>query len=365
MKIEIGTEKLKEAVSKVFKGAGSAGILVITTIIGIEGKDGNLTLSATDTNANIKYTIKDCISKELNFYTNTVADTFKKLVDRTQSATVVLDIQDNKIVYSGSGDANLQIVMNSEDGESVPAKIQNFIVEGEPVDIKISDLKKFSTYLKATLPTSVNNPIYLNYRVFNNKAMSFDTFSSNLVEIGWDADILIPANIANLFETLSGDTAKVVVADNKIKLYTDTVEITGNLRANPEEYTTERFTRIIYNDELYGKVVTVDRARVINALDRIKLFAVGENQGIMSFEVDGKSLMFITLNNNCVENVALDTCTSDKIIVSHMGIEQFEKALSAVRSEKVTIGFADKGALRIVDETDKAYLVVPYARPKN
>lgn len=366
MKIELGTEKLKSAVNKVYKGVGQSGIFLTTTIIGIEGKDGNITLMATDRSANIKVTLKEVISKDIQpFYTNTVAERFKKLLDRTQSATVVLDIQPDKIVFSGSGDANLEIVYNDEDGEATLARMQDISVSGEPKTVKVADLKKFLTYLKGTLPISIENPVYLGYRLFNNKAMTYNNFGANLIEIGWDEEALIPSNVVNLFEVLEGDTAAVTVADNKIKIVTDTVEITGALRKEVAEYNTDRFTKLIYNEKVFDKKVEVDRVRLVNALDRIRLFIGKEDEKVFDIEVDEKSMVFITLAKNCVEKVDFDSSENDKVIAHKIGIDVFEAALSAIKGQKVVIYFGEQGGCRLVEESEHAYLLVPYAKERH
>lgn len=365
MKIELGTEKLKSAVSKVSKGVGATNLFVTTQIIGIEGKDGNVILSATDRVANIKVTLRDVISKDLVFYTNTKADLFKKLLDRTQSATVELDIQENKIVFSGSGDANLEIIYNDEDGEGTLAKIQEINVEGESKDVKVSDLKKFGIYLKGTFPDSITNPVYMGYRVFNNKAMTYNNYGANLIELNWDENILIPKSIVSLFDTLEGDIAKVTVEGNKIKLVAGDVELTGTLRSDVQEYSTDRFEKLIYSTDIFVKETTIDRVRLINALDRIKLFIDKGDDGVFSLDIGDKSVVLITLGNNCVEKVDFETCNNPETFERNIGMSVLETALSAVRGDKITIAFGNKVGLRIYDEADKAYLLVPYARAKN
>ena len=346
MKIELGTEKLKSAVSKVSKGVGATNLFVTTQIIGIEGKDGNVTLSATDKVANIKVTMKDVISKDIVFYTNTKADLFKKLLDRTQSA-------------------NLEIVYNDEDGAGTLARIQEIKVEGEPKDVKVSDLKKFGIYLKGTFPDSITNPVYMGYRVFNNKAMTYNNYGANLVELNWDEDILIPKSIVSLFDTLEGDIAKVTVEGTKIKLVAGDVELTGTLKSDVQDYSTDRFTKLIYSTDIFVKETTIDRVRLINALDRIKLFIDKGDDGVFSLDIGDKSVVLLTLSNNCVEQVDFESCNNPEVIERNIGMAVLETALSAVRGDKITIAFGNKVGLRIYDEVDKAYLLVPYARAKN
>ena len=365
MKIELGTEKLKKAVARVSKGVGGSGIFITTTIIGIEGKDGNVYLTATDRAATITVALKDVIAKDVKFYTNTKAELFKKLIDRTQSATVVLDILEDRIVFSGSGDANLEVLYNDEDGGATPAVIQKPVVEGEPKKVKISDLDKFLAYLKGTLAERTTTPILTNYRVYHNKAVTFNTFGFNLVEIDWDEDIIIPKNVVDLFETLEGDYANITVADNKIKVETDDVEITGPLAGKPEEYPVQRYENMAYSKETFVKHVVVDRLRFVNALDRISLFIDKDNEkDIFNIEIGKDDIVFTTFSKNCVERVVFDSSDSDEVIVTMIGLGVLEAAISTIKSDKIDITFGTRTGIRIHDEADKAYLVIPYVREK-
>ena len=362
MKIELGTESFRRAVSKVVK-TGDAGILLTTTIIGIEGKDGNVYLTGTDKSTNIKVTLKNVIQKDAEFYTNTNAELLKKLLDRTQSATVLLDIYDNRIVFSGNGDANLEIVYNNEDGANTLLRIPEIQVNGEGTKVRVTDLEKFSTYLKNTLGNNIATPQYMNYRVFKNKAMTYNTFGLNLVELDWDTDLMIPSSIADLFSTLEGEYAIITVDGNKIKVATDDVEITGMLPTNLEDYPTTNFVNLVYSEKLFGKVTIIDKMRFLGALDRISLFISKNDNNIFTAEIGDKDMVLITFSKNCIEKVVFDSSENDTVLSVNLSIELLEKALSSIKTDKVVLSFGAKG-VRIYDEKDKAYLVVPYAVEK-
>lgn len=362
MKIELGTESFRRAVSKVVK-TGDAGILLTTTIIGIEGKGGNVYFTGTDKSTNIKVTLKNVIPADLEFYTNTNAELLKKLLDRTQSATVLLDIYDNRIVYSGSGDANLEIVYNNEDGANTVLRVPEIKVNGESTRVKISDLEKFGTYLKGTISNNIGTPQYMNYRVFENKAMTYNTFGLNVVEIDWDADLMIPRSIADLFDTLEGEYAEVTVDGNKMKVATDDVEITGMLPTNVADYPTANFINLVYSEKLFGKVTVIDKMRFLAALDRVSLFISKNDNNIFTAEIGTKDMVLITFSKNCVEKVVFDSSENDEVLSVNLSIELLEKALSSIKTDKVVLSFGSKG-VRIYDEKDKAYLVVPYAVEK-
>lgn len=363
IKIELGTEAFRSAVNKVYRGVGNMVIFMTTLIIGMEGKDGDLVLSGTDRSANIKVTMKKVLPEDVEFYVNTNAELLKKLIDKTQSATVVLEIKDDRIVFSGSGDANLEVIFNDEDGGNSLAKISEIKVEGQPVNVKRSDLDKFNTYLSGTYPQNIQNPVYVGYRVGDNKAMTYNNFGANMVEIDWDADILLPANIVDLFPVFEDDIIEVTVSgDNKIKLKDSTVEITGALRPEKylEEYDIKKFERLVFSDLFEGTTI-LNRSRLAQSIDRLKLFIEKNDDNMVNMEVDGKGIMFITYSQNCVESIDFVENEEDKIVTTSIGIDTLEKALKGIRGENIKVQFGDKGALRIEDEADKAYMLVPYA----
>lgn len=358
-KFEIGTEKLTEAVNRASKGVGNIGLFVITSVIGLEGKNGDLTLTTTDNSTNLTVVVKDVLPTDLEFYTATDAGLLKALVNKTTSATIELDIQDDKIVFSGNCDANLPIIQNDEGTGA--AKVRKIVVEGEGQTVKVADLKKFLRYLKGTLPTNSENPQYTAYRVGNNFAMTYDNFGSNLIEIDWNpGNILIPAQIVNLFDLLKDETATVTVVDGKIKVETSGITITGSLRSDVEKYPTERFTKIIYSKEMFNTEVTIDKSKLLNALDRISLFVTKDTEFKFTVEISPKSVLLLTNDRNYVEKVDFESSNSEITVERIVGLQTLKSAVTSLTGDKVLVNFGENGGMRITEE--KAYLVVPYAR---
>jgi len=363
MKIELGKETFNNAVNKVYKGVGNMNIFMITTIIGIEGKDGDLILTSTDNARNLEVRVKSVLPKDINFYTATKAALLKSLINRTDSATVSLDILDDRIVFNGDCSANLEIVLNDEDSQVGPARIRPINVEGETKDVKVSDLKKFLTYLKSTLPVNPDKPEYTAYRVKNGVAMTYDTFGSNLIEIGWDnVDILVGPAIVNLFELLDEEVAHVTVGADKIKIETDTVVISGALRPDVAKYVVEKFTKIIYSEQMFSTEVVIDKQRLLDTLDRISLFVDKDEASIFSIEVNHDSMLLLSLDKNFVEKVEFESSNLEANIQRLVGLSTFKSSVSSLQGDKVIVNFGVDGGLRITE--NKAYMVVPYAKER-
>ncbi|MEG1565415.1 MAG: hypothetical protein RR342_01570 [Bacilli bacterium] len=361
MKFEIGTEKFNEAVNRVYKGVGNMKIFMITEVIGIEGKEGNLILTSTDNSRNLEVVIKDVIPTDVTFYTATKANLLKALVNRTTSATIIMDILEDRVVFQGDCDANLEIVLNDEG--TAPARISKINVEGEPKVISTETLKNFLTYLKGTLPASIDRPEFLGYRVKDGIAVTYNNFGSNLIETDWnDVNILIPSSIVNLFDLLEDPTVNIVTSNNKIRIETSEVVISGSLRQDVDKYSTERFTNIVYSENLFNTEVVIDKARLMDTLDRISLFVNKDDSSVFNMEVGKDCMILMTTDSNFVEKVAFESSNLEKSIQQIIGLTTLKSAVSSLQGDKVVVNFGDSGALRIKE--NKAYLVVPYARAK-
>lgn len=363
MKFEIGTEKFNSAINKVYKGVGNMRIFMITTIVGIEGKDGNLILTSTDNSRNLSVIVKDVLPKDVQFYTATNAALLKSLINKTDSATITLEILEDRIVFNGNCSANLGIVQNDEDTVVGPARIRPILVDGESTEVKTADLKKFLTYLKATLPTSIDRPEYTAYRVKNGIAMTYDNFGSNLIEIDWkDVNILIGSQIVNLFDLLDEETAHITIQQDKIKIETSDIIITGSLRGDVDKYATERFVNIIYSAQLFNTETVIDKQRLMSALDRMSLFVNKDDDSMFTIEVGPKSLLLLSNEKNYAEEIEFEKNNVTENIQKLVGIDTFKSAVASLQGDKVVVNFGTDGGLRITE--NKAYMVVPYARKK-
>jgi len=362
MKFEIGTETLNSAVNKAYKGVGNIGLFLITSVLGIEGKDGNLKLTSTDNSRNVEVIVRDVLPKEAEFYTATNASLLKALVNKTDSALISLEIFDDRIVFNGDCSANLDVMPNDEGTGA--ARIAPIAVEGNTQQVKVSDLKKFLTYLKATVATSIENPAYTAYKVCHNKALTYNNFGTNLVEIGWDEDVLIPVPIVSTFDLLEDETANITVGGNKIRIETSTVVVTGSLREDCDEFEAERLLNIIYSEKMFSKTTVLDKKRLLDALDRLSLFIGNDDKklGIFTIEVSKDAIMLLSSDRNFVEKVGFEKNEFDGNIQKSVGYSILKAAVASLQGDKVTANFGEGGGIRIVE--DKSYMVIPYARKK-
>lgn len=377
MKIELGTEKLREAVSKVFKGAGNSDIKLLTTIIGIEGRNGNLYLTATDEQSTITVAVSGVLSEDEKFYTAVNAETFKKIIDRTTSPTVTLSIEENRIVFTGNGDYNLEICMNNEDGDAVPARIIHREVEGESQIVDVSDLKKIYTYLRGFV--SVNQPKHMMYKIHDGYVLAYDSNSAGIIKTGIIGDMAFSKSFVNLFDTLDGEKAKLTVQPTSIgddgiilgeslKVESDSVLITSSV-AIPVEANIVGFVNMVVklcnSKDVFTKDTVIDRSKFLDMLGRISIFVTTrkDDPNILDVEVDNKEAVFVTKNKNCVESLKFDECVGDdSIIMNELSHPYLLSAVSAIRSEKMNVAFSQKPGLRFYDEKEKLYIIIPYQR---
>ena len=375
MKIELGTEKLREAVSKAYKGAGRMGIKLLTTIIGIEGRKGNLYLTTTDSSSVITVAINGVLPENEEFYTAVNADLFKKIMDKTTSPTVVLSVESNRIVFTGNGDYNLEICMNNEDGTSVPARIIHNQVEGEPQEVSVSDFKKIYTYLRKFV--SNHEPQHMMYKIHDGYVLSYDNSSAGLLKTGIVGDMAFSKSFVNLFDTLDGEKARLTVVpkvgkDGNIegeylKIESDSVLITGSVVV-PSDAGIVKFvdlvSKLCNSDHIFTKNAVIDKSKFIGVLDRISIFVSQDKSDdayMIDVEIDNKEIVFVTQAKNCVESIKFDECVgSDSIIVNKLSHGHLLDGVSAIPSDKLHVSFSERPGIKIYDEQEKLYIVIPY-----
>ena len=112
MSFTINTKTLQSMISKVIRGASNNKLLPITSYIDINFTDGTLNLTTTDMTNYI--TVKKNDLSGDNFNVVISADKFSKLVAKTSTENITLELTDNSLVFKGNGTYNIDIPLNEE-----------------------------------------------------------------------------------------------------------------------------------------------------------------------------------------------------------------------------------------------------------
>lgn len=285
MKIKLNTEALKVATSKASKGVGNLAMLTITSAIALELVNGDFVLTTTTNSHNLAVRIKDVTSSENNFYACTDCELFTKLVSKTGTETITLEVTENALVFTGDGVYNLPLL---QDEEGTMVRITPINVDSlESVNVPTETLKKLLTWNKLAVATTLEEPIFTGYCVKDNQVFTYNNNTACVSSLKLDGvNMLIPSGIVDLFSLFEDKSVTVATTDNKVEFSTTDVLITGALLEGFDLYPTEQLGTLVNGDD-FKNSIKVSKEKFANMIDRMSLFTnEDKNELTISFAQD-------------------------------------------------------------------------------
>lgn len=347
MKITLKTEALQEVTAKALKGAGNLSMLAITSAIGIEVLGQDLVLTTTDNNTNLSVTLKNVINAPLNesFYACTNAELFCKLIAKQTTKTVVLEILDKCLQVEGDGAYNLPLI---QDEEGTVAKIAPIEVDGlTKITVDAKELKKMLKYNKLAVSKLYDEPMYTGYCVDNDKVFTYNGANACISEIHLnDLHLLLPSKMVDLFDLFEDKMITVIAVSDKVRFYSDTIDITGSVLEGFNEYPKEPLTKTVYSEEFVSEV-TVNRDKLVGVLDRLSLFVSDNEQHGIQLNFTETGLLISNMDSNACESVPYVDNTPANVSAVYVDINDLKVIINAISEDKITIIYGNASALGV------------------
>lgn len=343
--VKINTEALKVAAAKAVKGIGNLSILAITSAIGIEVKDGNLTLSTTNNSTNLDVKLIDVADKDVNFYACTDGALFTKLVSKTDSDFIELNLQPNCLEFHGTGRYNLALI---QDEEGNMARITPISVDNaETHKVAAASLKQLLSYNKLAVSKSFDTPIFTGYCIKDNYVFTCNDVTACVSQLDLGGiSVLLPGSMVELFNLFEDKNVEISVSGNRIKFSSVDVTITGAVLEGIDLYPTEQLVELVNAPE-FTNMVVVSTAKLAAALDRLALFVekIDKNRIEIAFGDDS-----LVITNKIASAGELVTYTEKSI----SNQDTYALDLSDL---KAVVDATSKDTLRIVYGLDKGICV--------
>ena len=298
--ITIETEKLKEAVSRAYKGSGRIPILQITMVMGIEVKDGDMIFTTTDNTTNLKIVLKGVAPAETNFYVCTDSDLFYKLISKTTSNNVTLELRDKSLLFKGNGAYNLPIIADIEGEGAIRIKPMT-VSEDAGVKIVRTDWLKLLEYNKNSVAKSLEVPCFVGYCVSEGKCITYN------------------------------------------------------------KYPVSALTGLATSDQ-FKNTIKVDKAILASTLDRLSLFVNAETRNTITLNI-GKDALFITSKDTSgSEKVEYIESAIENSMESCVDINDIKTIISTLKEDFVTIKYGHDIGILISEEN--ICQIVPFISPE-
>ena len=361
--MQIKTTKLQEMVSKAVKGVGANKLIPLTEMIAIKLEGGVLTITSTDINNYLNITAK--VDGE-DFYVVIQAEQFSKLIARTTSENVNLEVSDNELKIIGNGEHTVPVVLDDETGEMLiyPDPSKDFDRGNKIGSISGDILRTILSEIEPSVASTAEIPQYTNFYV-GEFVMATDTY-----KIGWldvkvfDEPKLISVPTMDLLEVLSGDQVIQVFESNGKLLFVS--EEWGTLYApampNIDSYQVDKI--MAYIQQSYPSKCVLPKLEILQLIDRLSLFVDSNDDGAVTIAFGKDGVKIASKQSNSVEVVPYLSCENFADSNGVMYLDMFRSQAKAQTGDTIELHFGDGKSLKLVDAPTKVTSIVCLAKSK-
>lgn len=354
MKLKLNTESLKVATTKAAKGAGNLAMLTITSAIALELKDGDLVLTTTTNSHNLDVRIKGVSSAENNFYACTDCELFTRLVSKTNTENITLEVTENSLVFTGDGVYNLPLL---QDEEGTMVRITPITVDSlEVISVPTENLKKILTWNKLSVAKTLEEPIFTGYCVKDNQVYTYNNNTACVSNLKLDKiNMLIPSGIVDLFSLFEDKNVNVSTTNNKVEFASSDLVITGALLEGFDLYPTDQLGELVNGNE-FKNSIKVSKAKFSNMLDRMSLFTT-EDKNELSISFAKDKLIVSDKNLSAGEQLAYISNNEVEPFEVKIDLNDIKQIVGEVSGEEVCMLYGSDVGLCVY--SDNSRYIIP------
>lgn len=356
MQITIETTKLQDLTSKAYKGSGRMPILAITMFIGIEVKDGDLILTTTDKNNTLKVIGKGVAKDNENFYTCVDSDLFNKLVSKTTSTTITLEVDENSLTFKGNGVYSLPIAVD-ERNNVVRIPEASFNTEVEGVEVDTAKLKDMLVFNKPSIAKTMEAPYLTGYYVDDDSVVSFNLVTAcvNNTKI-IKGKALLSSSLVELFGIITIEKAIIKIDDRKVLVEAGDVIINGTLMENIEQYPAQPLKELVAAQ--FDSECELNKNDLMNTLERLNLFISDDDKNALRLTFANDNITISSKKSNGNEMLKYVSSKNALPFTQLVDLVDLKNQLQTQTGETVKLLFGNDKGLML--KTDKVSQLIPF-----
>jgi len=361
----IKTEELKNVCSVILNAVDSNELSRITETLELKVSDSILYLCVTNKEYYVEVKLK--LNENVDFHATVNANLFLKLIAKTTTEYVELNIENN-LVITGNGKYYLPLIYDNDKLLTLPKiEIKNVTTT---FNIKTSVLDSIYRYnskelLKGTAAKAVQRLYYVDEK-------GCITFTSGACVNNFTLDkpvkLLFNDKLVKLFKlfksddvvfTLGQDALSQEIIQTKVRFENNNVIITAILSCDDKLIASVPVSAIRNRaTNVYDYSVTVNRLELLDAVSRLMLFSEGNLKVFSSFEFTSDKMICWDTNHVSSETInysnSVPTLTSYNTILD---LEDLKMTLVSLTDAYINISFGDNQA--IVIARNNVYNVIP------
>lgn len=349
MNITINTQALKIAVTKAVKGAGMNRLLPITNMLALVGDvDAKKLLVVTTDGTNTLVVKADC---EVEEWFNLVVpvDIFSKLISKTTSETVTLELQDNNLLVKGNGNYKIALPTDEEGLVKFPMKDWENLVADNRADVKLSFVKAIIDTNKASLAKTLEVPCLTGYYVDDGFVISTDENNAcyNRIIKMFDGDtLLLGSKTLDLLALTGYENIEYARTEDTIVFSSpDLCLVTRELEGKDIFPVTPLMA--LYSNSTFASMCKVPKILLQSVIDRLMLFIEPYDKNAATFTFTQNGLQISSKNMSSIELINYTDSQGFEPFIAIVDIVSLKAQIDAYPKEEIEIWYGNQNALKL------------------
>ena len=345
MKLKIKTNILQEIVNKVTRASTNNKMVPLTGLLSLSVKNGIINAVASDA-VNYFEVSAECSATE-DFAVVVKSDLFSKIVSKTTSEYITLELVGNALNFTGNGTYKIELPL---DEEGQPIKYPVYWTMGDITEsgtISLATVKSAILANKPSLALTAEAPYLMNYYCGDN-IVSADSYNIciNKSKI-FNTPVLLSPMIFDLLSLFTAESIDYSFDGTKLAFKTGSMKLYAKIQKGIEDYPVEAIMG--YTEEDLPSSCAVSKSLLLAVIDRLSLF-------ISDFDVNGVYLDFTkdglkvtSKNNSGSELITYQESNNFTPFVCLVSVDALKKQVNARSGDILYIQYGLNNALKFVD----------------
>lgn len=339
--MKIKTEQLKELMAKAIKGASNHKLLPITGFVMIKNEKKKFTLTTTDGVNILEVSADNAEGKDL--YAVVVAELFNKLIARTSTEYVNLEVTKKGLEVKGNGVYIFDMPLD-EEGKVVSISIPE-IISKESKQVDLEDIKGVLYSNKSAIAETFEVPCLTGYYSDSTGVITSDGLKiCNTNNKIFNESALISTELMDLLSVFDTDDILLSVQDNLVLFSSKRINVYGKLMSEVEDYPVKDIKE--YFTIKFENEVKLNKNKVLEVLDRLSIFTEGYDKSVLQFNFEDSELVILDKDNTICEKIKYESLEGKAgNFACNVDITLLTPQIKALDSEVFTIHYGLENAI--------------------
>lgn len=343
MGLKLKTAKLQDMVSKAVRGASNNKMIPITGLMAVVLDKGVLTLITTDASNTLKIMEKGVEGED--FYVVVQAAVFSKLVAKTTTEFITLEVKDNSLEVKGNGVYNIELPLD-EEGNPIKFPEIPFNSKAKKIKVDLSSIMGLLGTCKAAVADTMDIPCLTGY-YFDDAITTTDSFKVCNAGVNvFNNKILLPFDLVELLDLVESNETVVRIADGKILFEANSTSILGHALDEIDDYPIDAIKN--YLETSFESVCKLPKAALLSILDRLSLFVAPYDKNAVYLTFTDAGVTFSTKKGSGVELIEYKESKNFKPFACCGDIALLQTQVVAQAGEEVELWYGHDKAVKMV-----------------